>query len=92
MKGKRINSTVHRTKIGAESELFEHRFSKEYHEGKKNILERIKELKENHTTTPSQINVNNAADDNTVSSMSKYPSSEITSDNSGDSSRKGFFP
>ena len=91
MKGKRINSTVCRTKIGAESELFEFRFSQESPEGKKDILERIKELKENHATVPSQINVNNAADNNTVSSMSKSPRSEIASDNSGDSSRKGFF-
>ena len=91
MKGKRTNSTACRTKIGAESELFEFRFSKESKEGKKKILERIQELKRKNATVPLQIDVANVANNNTTSSSSNTNSTENNHDDSDESYRKGVF-
>ena len=45
VKGKTINSTAHRTKIDAETEIFEFRYSNESKENRKKIIDRTQESK-----------------------------------------------
>ena len=62
LEGKRINSTAFRTRIGAESELFEFCYSKESKESKILIAERARELK----SVPLDVFIDDADDGDTL--------------------------
>ena len=92
LKGKRVNSSCYLTRIGAETELFQFRYSKESPESRILIENKVRELKGGQHITPSSVDVN-SDNDYDISDISRSNDTTPASSDTSSSRTKGvYFP